>query len=218
MRDAIFYGRITKDFLPESVKRKTDWRLSLSEPSLPTGKARVGQRRIWKRNWFNIINQQGWLIGREDLKCLRIHIWEAPGILGGHGRHCKLILGKGVGQRTLRLSGLIPSWVTTLSRRVGTARLMPGCPPPPKKKATFFFLMMKLWCLFTFGLASACPKLLEFWTDNVREKKQDWFLTLKEPGRNLYSFQPNLSELLIWFLGWGKRKIFQAYGRWDTSC
>lgn len=137
VRDAIFYGRITKDFLPESVKRKTDWRLSLSEPSLPTGKARVGQRRIWKRNWFNI-NQQGWLIGREDLKCLRIHIWEAPGILGGHGRHCKLILGKGVGQRTLPLSGLSPSWVTTLSRRVGTAQLMPGC-PQIKKKATFSF-------------------------------------------------------------------------------
>lgn len=116
-----------------------DWRLSLSEPSLPTGKARVGQRRIWKRNWFNIINQQGWLIGREDLKCLRIHIWDSPGILGGHGRHCKLILGKGVGQRTLPLSGLIPSWVTTLSRRVGTVRLMPGCPQIKKRQLFFFF-------------------------------------------------------------------------------
>lgn len=218
MRDAIFYGRITKDFLPESVKRKTDWRLSVSEPLLPTGQARVGQRRTWKRNWFNIINQQGWLIGREDLRCLRIHIWDAPVILGGHGRHCKLILGKGVGQRTLPLSGLIPSWVTMLSRRVGTARLMHGCPQIKKAAVFFFFLMMKLRRLFTFGLTSACPKLLQFWTDNVRDKKQDWFLILKEPRSNLYYFHPNLSELLIWLLGWVKRKIVQAYGRWDMSC
>lgn len=139
-----FYVRITKDFLPESVKRKMDWNLSLSEPSLPTSKVRVGQRRIWKRNWFNIISQQGWLIGREELKCLRRHIWDGPVILGGHGRHCKLILGKGVGQRALPLSGLIPSWVTVLSRRVGTARLMPGCPQIEKATVCSDDEIMKL--------------------------------------------------------------------------
>lgn len=103
----------------------------------PQARQELAKEGYGKETGLISINR-GWLIGREDLKCLRIHIWEAPGILGGHGRHCKLILGKGVGQRTLPLSGLSPSWVTTLSRRVGTAQLMPGC-PQIKKKATFSF-------------------------------------------------------------------------------
>jgi hypothetical protein len=78
---------------------------------LPTYEVRIFLRRTSKRNWWkNTINQQEMIV-REDLEYFGRHIWDFPVILGGHARHCKLILGKRAGQRTLPLPVLTSNCV-----------------------------------------------------------------------------------------------------------
>lgn len=148
------YVRIIKEFLPDLVQRRTDWRMNLPKQLLPTWEARVCLSKTWKRNWSNDITHQQEKIGRKDHGYFTRHIWAPPITLGGHARYYKLILGMDTGQRTLSLPVVTPNGVTVPVKEGGycviTFWLFPN------KAGELLDLVVQGWNLSNLGPISTC--------------------------------------------------------------